>query len=441
MRIAFIVEVFPSLSQTFVLNQIVDLLERGHEVDIYAEVRGDSHKVHPDVEKYRLLERTYYHPPVPADRWQRLRSSAGLFLRYCLSDPVLMLRSINLLEYGKAAASLRLLHAVIPLLKKRPAYDILHCHFGLLGLKGMRLRQMGAISGRLITTFHGVDMSQNLKLMGEDLYAPLFEAGDHFLPISRYWQNRLIELGCDPAKITVHRMGIDPETFAFRPRTLSPGEPVRLISVSRLAEKKGIEYGIRAVAALVQEGLAVEYEIIGDGDLRQPLTELVQQLGVGHAVRLLGPKNHSEVQAALDQAHILLAPSVTARDGNQEGIPVALMEAMAMGLPVVSTVHSGIPELVADGRSGFLVPERDVAALTDRLRQLVQQPDTWVSLGTAGRQTVEREFNLHRLNPRLVNLFEQVLQGGAVTPTENLPPETSVLEAAPLADHPTPVSQ
>ncbi|HEY9879568.1 MAG TPA: glycosyltransferase [Leptolyngbyaceae cyanobacterium] len=438
MKIAVIVEVFPSLSQTFVLNQIVDLIERGHEVDIYAEVRGDSHKVHPDVEKYGLLKRTYYHPQVSKDQSQRLRQSMALLLRHGLRDPALILQSLNVFKYRKAAASFRILHSVIPLLKKRPVYDIIHCHFGLLGLKGMWLREIGAVSGKLITTFHGVDMSQNLQLLGQDLYAPLFQAGDYFLPISQFWRNRLIELGCDPHKITVHHMGIDAHRFAFTPRTLVEGQTVRLISVSRLAEKKGIEYGIRAVAALVQEGLNVEYQIIGDGELRQPLADLITDLNVGHAIQLLGPKNHNEVMAALNQAHILVAPSVTAKDGNQEGIPVALMEAMAMGLPVVSTYHSGIPELVEDGISGYLVPERDIEALKTRLRQLVQKPESWLTMGTAGRQKVEQEFDLHALNAGLVELFEQVLQAGSIATLDDAI-ETTTEDT--LKKHSTPASR
>lgn len=430
MKIAYILEVFPSLSQTFVLNQIVGLIDHGHAVDIYAEIKNDSHKLHPAVDQYRLLDRAHYQPQVPQDQLKRLLSGLIIFCRYFWQDPVLILRSINIWRYGRAATSLRLLHGVVPFLSDRPHYDIIHCHFGLLGLKGMLLRDMGAISGQLVTTFHGVDMSQNLKLLGDDLYSPLFKAGDRFLPISQHWQNRLIELGCDPKKITIHRMGIDPDKFAFKPRFPDPPAPTQLISVSRLAEKKGIEYGIRSVAALIQAGLAVEYSIIGDGDLKAPLAALIAQLNIGHAIHLLGPKNHAEVLEALDRSHILLAPSITATDGNQEGIPVALMEAMAMGLPVVSTYHSGIPELVEDGRCGYLVPERDVDALTEQLKHLVQQPELWLAMGTAGRQKVESEYNIHRLNAQLAHLFEPRLSPQPTTGLAARSPQPSPLDRA-----------
>jgi colanic acid/amylovoran biosynthesis glycosyltransferase len=415
MRVAFIVEAFPVLSQTFVLNQIIGLIDRGHEVDIYAEFSSDTQKVHPDVEKYQLLQRTYYHPRVPRNKRDRLLKGLRLAITNLPKAPLRVLRSLNIAKYGKDAASLRLLYAAIPLLEKPEKYDIIQCHFGLLGIKGMLLREIGALQGKLITTFHGVDISQNLKLLGEQVYNDLYKTGDYFLPISYYWKERLMQLGCDKEKIAVHRMGIDSQRFTFMERSPSSDGCVRLVSIARLVEKKGIEYGIRAVAAIVQQGLNVEYTIIGDGDLYPQLVALIQSLKVGHAVKLVGWKDQMEVVEILNQSHILLAPSVTGEDGNQEGIPVVLMEAMAMGIPVVSTYHSGIPELVEDGVSGFLVPERDVEALTHKVTELVRQPDRWAAMGRAGRARVEAEYDIHLLNDRLVNLYQQLLEVGVST--------------------------
>lgn len=415
MKIAFVVEAFPVLSQTFVLNQITGLIDRGHEVDIYAEFPNDTQKVHPDVEKYQLLQRTYYHPRVPKNKRDRLLTGLRLAITNFPKAPQRVLRSLNAAKYGKDAASLRLLYAAVPLLEKPAKYDIIQCHFGLLGVKGMLLREIGALQGKLITTFHGVDISQNLKLLGEQVYNDLYKAGDYFLPISYYWKERLMQLGCEKEKIAVHRMGIDSQRFTFMERSPSSDSCVRLVSIARLVEKKGIEYGIRAVAAIAQQGLNVEYTIIGDGDLYPQLAALIQSLKVDHAIKLVGWKTQTEVVELLNQSHILLAPSVTADDGNQEGIPVVLMEAMAMGIPVVSTYHSGIPELVEDGVSGFLVPERDVEALTRKVTDLVQQPDRWAVMGRAGRARVEAEYDIHLLNDRLVDLYQKLLVVGAST--------------------------
>lgn len=282
---------------------------------------------------------------------------------------------------------------------------MIHCHFGHLGILGMQLREIGAIQGRLYTTFHAWDITEYLTEAGPQAYQELFHKGERFLPISNYWKNRLIELGCDPAKITVHRMGIDCQAFTFIPRHLQQGQPVQIVSVARLVEKKGIEYGIRAIAQLKQQQPNIQYTIIGDGDLQDPLQTLIRELQVTDIVHLLGWRQQTEIIAILNDAHILLAPSVTGQKGDQEGIPVALMEAMAMGLPVVSTQYSGIPELVENGVSGYLVPERDCDAIAHQLNELIEHPQRWQQMGQAGRSAVESHYNVHQLTEKLSEFY------------------------------------
>lgn len=406
MKIAFIVNQFPVLSETFILNQITGLIDRGHEVDIYADEPSDNSKMHPDVENYRLLERTYYarRPPNPF-----LWTSGGfwLLLTNATKAPLVLLRSLNIFKYGKQAASFRLLYWVIPFFCQR-SYDIIHCHFGQNGLKASRLREIGALEGKLITTYHGVDITRDLQLMGDHIYDSLFKTGDLFLPISKYWQSRLIELGCNKQKIIVHRMGIDCRKFYFIPRQTQTDGSCRLVMLSRLVEKKGVEYSIRAVAKLANNR-NIKYSVIGDGPLRESLQQLIQELNVSDIVKLLGWKQQQEIVEILNNSDILLAPSVTSKDGDQEGIPIAMMEAMAMGLPVVSTQHSGIPELVQDGISGFLVRERDVDALTEKLGYLIDHPEVWSEMGQAGRAYVEEHYNLDKLNDQLVETYQRLL--------------------------------
>ena len=408
MKIAFLVGEFPNLSETFILNQITGLINRGHDVDIYAEIPSNRAKVHADVEKYNLLNRTYYHSQIPSNHLLRVLKGLGLLFTNLLKDPIILLRSLNVFRYGKKAASLRLLYAVIPFLYKRPQYDVIQCHFGTKGLEGLKLRDIGAIKGKLCTTFHGLDISGNLQKFGDRVYDSLFDKGDLFLPISECWKRRLVDLGCEEKKIIVHRMGIDCHKFNLTPRQPYTDGQIRLVTVARLVEKKGVEYGIRAVAKLSQLYQDIEYNIVGDGDLRPALEKLVADLNLGHAVKLLGWKQRTEVVEILDNADILLAPSVTSQNGDREGIPVVLMEAMAMGLPVVSTQHSGIPELVEDGVSGFLVPERDWEALAEKINYLIQHRDIWVQMGQEGRLQVEKFYNIDLLNDRLIEIYQQL---------------------------------
>ena len=135
---------------------------------------------------------------------------------------------------------------------------------------------------------------------------------------------------------------------------------------------------------------------------------MIEERDLNEHVHLLGWKSHEEVIRLLQGAHILVAPSVTAKDGDQEGIPNAIKEAMALGLPVIGTQHSGIPEIVEDGVSGFLVPERDVDVLADRLSFLIDHSEKWAGMGRAGRARVERHYDVKILNDRLVELYKQV---------------------------------
>lgn len=410
MKIAFVVTHFPALSETFVLNQVTGLLDRGHTVDIYADRPGEDSKIHPDVERYGLIERTHYAPRMPANTLARLFKGAGLACKHAGSSPGVVARALNVFRYGGDALSLKLLYRAAPFLPQRPAYDAILAHFGPNGLRAQALRDLGVVSGPVVTFFHGSDMSAYLQKYGPRVYDRLFESGDLFLPISERWKSALVELGCDARKILVHRMGIDCARFHFRPRLLKAGQRARLLSIARLVEKKGIEFAVRAAAKARQKDF--QYDIVGDGPLRPALEKLAAELGVADRVKLLGWKQQTEVVALLDQAHLLVAPSVTGRDGDQEGIPVAMMEAMAMGLPVLSTRHSGIPELVEDGRSGFLVAERDVGALADRLDSLLASPERWPAMGEAGRRRVESDFDINRLNDALVERI-RAMQAGA----------------------------
>lgn len=409
MRIAFVVgRDFPTLSKTFIINQVTGLIKRGHDIDIYAEAPdSESNLQHPDVDKFNLIERTYYDPSLPKNYFERLRKSSPLLLKNLLKNPSATLSSLNFIKYSKQALSLHLLHQITPHLNKQ-AYDIVQCHFGYSGLKSLMLRQFGLLQGKLVTTFHGVDISSDIQRKGKHIYNQLFDQGDLFLPISEHWKNKLIQLGCNENKIFVHRMGIDCSNFSFVSRQSSENESVKLLTVSRLIEKKGVEFGIRAVAELARANYKIQYNIVGDGPLREQLRQLVQELNVSHIVTLLGWRQKSDVVKMLKDSDIFLAPSVTSYDGDQEGIPVALIEAMATGLPVVSTFHSGIPELVENEISGYLVPERDVDSLAERIGQLVQNPKMRIGMGRSGHLHVLDHYDIEKLNDRLVQIYREL---------------------------------
>ncbi|NEQ25071.1 MAG: colanic acid biosynthesis glycosyltransferase WcaL, partial [Microcoleus sp. SIO2G3] len=283
------------------------------------------------------------------------------------------------------------------------------CQFGTFGLMGLLFRNMGLIRGKLITTFRGYDISWAIREFGDRVYDELFEQGDFFLANCDFFRQRVLKLGCPEKKIIVHGSGIDCSKFAFAPRYLQSDSPVRIATTGRLVEKKGIEYCIHAIAKLAHIHPNIEYNIIGDGPLKENLQQLIEELNVGHLVKLLGWKHQQEIVEILDKSHIFLAPSVTAKGGDQDAPVNTLKEAMAMGLPVISTQHGGIPELVEEGMSGFLVPERDADAIAEKLSYLIKHPEIWPGMGQVGRARVEEKYDMNTLNDELVEIYQQLL--------------------------------
>ena len=408
MKIAFFVNEFPSLSQTFVLNQITGLIDRGHDVDIFAKVARNDGKVHENVNKYNLLEHTIYPKRIPSNKITRIFKGLGYILKFIPKNHSTIIRSLNIFEYGKTAVSLNLLYEILPFLSKGP-YDITHCQVGILGPGVLNLKQMGVVTGKLVVSFRGYDASKYLY-SNPGIYDELFRQADLFFPICRYFKQRLIKEGCDEKKIMVHRSGVDLTKFKYSERNRLKGGSTKLLTIARLVEKKGVAYAINAVARLVASGRRIKYYVVGgDGGLRGDLEKLIEDLDLSAHVHLLGWMNQEEVIRFLNSAHILVAPSVTASNGDKEGIPNVIKEAMAMGLPVISTNHSGIPELVEDGVSGFLVPERDVDALTDRMAYLIDHSERWSEMGRKGRKMVIEHYDIDKLNDKLLDIYQRLV--------------------------------
>lgn len=407
LRIAYIVGAFPHLPETFVINQIVGVAARGHDVDVYTTWDSAGRDVPAVVARSGLLQRRHRLAARPG--WRGIVDTIDLFFKAGWRAPRVMWRLAALLYRDGLAGGLRLCHACLVLMRlKTPRYDVVHAQFGPLGALAAQLVRIGAFSGAIVTSFRGYDLGKYLRLHPR-AYDDLFRRGALFLPVSRTLEVRLIEAGCRPGAIRVHHSGVALQQLQYR-ESYPLDDNVRLVSVARLVEKKGIAYAVEAVAQLLAQGRRVSYTIVGEGPLREQLARLVDELGVAGAVQLVGAKAHREVLEMMRDAHILIAPSVTAADGDEEGIPNAIKEAMAIGLPVIGTRHAGIPELVQDGVSGFLVPERNPGALAERLARLVDNRAVWLSFSRAARLRIEREYDIDRLNDELVTLYRALAQ-------------------------------
>jgi colanic acid/amylovoran biosynthesis glycosyltransferase len=380
MKICFVVNIFPSLSETFILDQIAGCLDRGFEVRVVCNAIGKDRNI--------------------ADpRWQMLPGNVvcwwGGLGRY---RPGISKWSGRYWDRLSTAID-------IACSRKLQNFDVIVAHFGHNGLRVARVLKRGKVSGALVTIFHGRDVGAPMHDGSLSRYKVLFDEGALQLPVNGFFRNALIAAGAPPAEVLVHHMGVRPNEIEYRWRSWEKGT-LSVISVGRLIEKKGIEYALRALARLPRRDWV--YSVIGGGELLDELKMLSASLGIADKVTFLGPRPHSEVKQRLRDAHVFLLPSIGARDGDLEGIPVSLMEAMAAGLTVVSTYHSGIPELIEDRKTGFLVPERDVAALADKLAWVVGNPRECERIARAARKKVEADFNADQLNDRFAQIITEL---------------------------------
>lgn len=260
----------------------------------------------------------------------------------------------------------------------------------------------------LMVSFHGMDVS---RLPRHFFYRrnlqKLFRKANFFLVRSSSMKDDLIELGCPPEKLLVHYGGVDIDRFE-PPERRKPGKKV--LMCGRMVEKKGFDYGILAFSETLKKHPQSQLAIIGEGKLEKDLKKLVQDLGVEKKVDFCGRIPHDKVKEKMREANIFLSPNVTAHNKDKEGIPNVIKEAMATQLPVVATYHAGVPELVVDGETGFLVPEKDTRALAEKLDYLLSSWELQNTMGQKGREVVEKKFNLIRQTRELENIYSKLLE-------------------------------
>ncbi|WP_370604057.1 colanic acid biosynthesis glycosyltransferase WcaL [Escherichia coli] len=404
MKVGFFLLKFPLSSETFVLNQITAFIDIGFEVEIVALQKGDTQNTHAAWTKYNLAARTRWLQDEPTGKVAKLRHRASQTLRGIHRKNTW--QALNLKRYGAESRNL-ILSAICGQVAKPLHADVFIAHFGPAGVTAAKLRELGVIRGKIATIFHGIDISSREVLNHyTPEYQQLFRRGDLMLPISDLWAGRLQKMGCPREKIAVSRMGVDMTRFSPRP-VKAPATPLEIISVARLTEKKGLHVAIEACRQLKELGVAFRYRILGIGPWERRLRTLIEQYQLEDVIEMPGFKPSHEVKAMLDDADVFLLPSVTGADGDMEGIPVALMEAMAVGIPVVSTLHSGIPELVEADKSGWLVPENDARALAQRLAAFSQlDTDELAPVVKRAREKVEHDFNQQVINRELASLLQ-----------------------------------
>lgn len=400
MRILNVVGVYPSLSETFVVNQIEGATERGCEVWVYAAYGAPAAPIRLDAD---LAQRVLYTPPLTRNVGKRLLTGSAVLARMMRGDTRRAAQLVNVFRYGWDAASLKLLHRAAPLIGHGD-FDVIHCQFGSLAPLVLALRREGILRGAVLVNFRGHDISAMVRRFGPHYYDNVFRDADMFVTNCEHFRTRLERLGCDPERLEIVYSGIDTHAFPYRPPREKPA-PLQLVAVGRLVEKKGLRYAIDAAALLRERGFDFQLRIIGDGPLEPALKEQVAGLGLEDQVSFLGGMPHAQVMTTIAGCDVMVSPNVTAADGDEDGPVNTIKEAMAIGMPVVSTRHGGIPELVLHGTTGLLAGERDARGLAAHIAALAASVPLRKALSVAGRSYVRQVFELSDQHERLIAAY------------------------------------
>lgn len=296
------------------------------------------------------------------------------------------------------------------IIKKRKV-QLIHAHFGSNGVYSLKLKKRFRIP--LVTTFYGYDISKLAKTKEWiTRYKDLFQKGDLFLVEGEYMKAKLIELGCPKEKIQVQRIAIPVNKIPFLVKNpKKSNERVILIFSGRFVEKKGLIYALQAIEKVREKFKNFEFRIIGDGPLKREIEEFIKDHSMENYVKLLGFLTYEDYLKEMEKADIFVHPSVTASDGDSEGgAPTTILEAQAMGMPVVSTNHADIPNVTLPGTSALLSDERDCEMLIQNISFLLQNQDIWEKMGRAGRNFVEAHHDIKKEIVALEDKYDFILK-------------------------------
>jgi colanic acid/amylovoran biosynthesis glycosyltransferase len=375
MRVAHLIETFSLLSETFLYEQVRELERRNGGSRVFTFARENA------------LSR-------PFERVELLRRPRFVRARRAL-DRVFAGR------LGSAGEWYTTRRALARGLARDPA-DLLHAHFGPMGVLAAPVAE--ALGIPLVVSFYGYDLS---RLLSQPhwvrRYRSLWESATRVVVLSAHMARRAEEHGCPPEKIAIVHLARRLSDFPFRAPT---GRVRRLLSVGRLVEKKGHLDAVRALALAVDQGVDVSLTIIGEGPQRSALERCVRDNGLAERVVLLGPKPSAEIRAHMAEADAFFLASRRALDGDEEGTPTVLIEAQATGLPCISTLHAGIPEMIPSENAWLLAPEGDVQALADRIGRISGcDSDELSRIATRGRRFVELHFDVADAMQPLLELY------------------------------------
>jgi colanic acid/amylovoran biosynthesis glycosyltransferase len=410
--VTLLLNTFPSISETFILNQVTGLQRLGWQVYTISLNSPNLSQVHPDFQEYRCRNNLSI-VGLPGNKLIRIMAGIRIFLKLLFTNPRIAFLAINRRRYTTAATSLKNLFIYDHLRRKQQFIPLLHAHFGPNGIVAAFLKDAGLV-GKYVVSFHGSDINSYVRNHGAEAYRYMFTRADRISANTAFTARKIRENCGARLAIDIIPVGLncaDYPASEAEPAIDSPGYSI--LTIGRLVEKKGHRFMIAAMkmvlSHLERKGPQAIWHIAGDGPLKAELKAMVETQGLDDFVVFHGSVTSDGVKSLMQSAHLFVLPSVTAASGDMEGQGLVLQEAQSMGVPVVSTLHNGIPDGVLDGESGLLVPEKDSGALAEAIIKLLEDVDFRKRARKAGPVFVRKHYDSEILSKRWTELYGSLI--------------------------------
>ena len=388
-RIGYVLAKFPVISETFILNEIVELIKQGHEVFIFSLIHSKNKIIHKQIIKYGLLKKTYY--------------PSRLYLDVVLD--LFDIKTLKSLKYNerkllRKISGIALANNIYKKAKKLNL-DVIHAHFNSLQtFVAMILSKQLNIPFTFTTHAFDIFINPDKKALQERI-----NNSKYTITISNFnvkYIRNLVKINKEKLKV-IHA---SPPIYDLK-KIKSKICENRLISVGRLVEKKGLIYALKAVKELKEKFPKIEYLIIGGGPQKSKLEHYIKSNNLSNNVKIIGPLAHKNTLKLINSSSIFILPCIKAKNGDMDGIPVSIMEAMYLKKPVISTFLSGIPELITNNKEGLLVKPKSIKQLTEAMRKLLKNRDLRYKLGLNAYRKVNKEFDIRKEVNKLIGLWEK----------------------------------
>ena len=398
-KIAYFTSRFPTIAETFVLYEIITLRKLGVDIEVFSLIRQRESITHEEVSK--LTPHIHYGDLFS---WITIKDNFRLIkrspLKYIKSIFKILIGNLKSPKFFKRSIVIILMVPTFIHIIEKSDIEHIHAHWATHPtLAAYMVKQFTGISYSF--TAHANDIYVNQTMLAEKIKKANFivtisDFNRHFL------QNLFPELVKN--KITIIRCGINPDIFHAR-KEEKLAKIFTIVCIARFDEKKGHKYLIDACTQLKNQGLNFQCLLIGDGKLYRSIKKQINQLELKNYVKLMDFQPSHIVVKLLQEAHLMVLPSIITKKGEMEGIPVSLMEALAMQVPVIATSISGIPELIKHEETGYLVEEKNSMRLAEAIMKIYHNKEIAEKMAVAGRKKVLKEFNLLKNTTKLLSKF------------------------------------